>query len=108
VKVVYCAAGAVDDVLLDLRKGSGYGRVAQVRLSADEPSLVFIPQGIAHGFRSLTDHSLMVYKTSTEHAPSADAGLLWSSFGHDWGCDAPVMSERDQRHPALADFNSPF
>jgi dTDP-4-dehydrorhamnose 3,5-epimerase len=108
VKVVYCPVGTVDDVLLDLRQGPGYGRVASVRLTQDEPSLVFIPKGIAHGFRSLSDHSLMVYKTSTEHAPTADAGLRWDSFGHDWGCDTPVMSERDRQHPTLADFTSPF
>lgn len=107
-KVVYCAVGTVADVLLDLRKGSGYGRVAQVQLSADEPSLVFIPRGVAHGFCSLSDFSLMVYKTSTEHAPSADAGVLWNSFGHTWPCQTPILSERDQRHPALADFDSPF
>jgi dTDP-4-dehydrorhamnose 3,5-epimerase len=107
-KVVSCLVGAVDDVLLDLRTGSGYGRAVRVRLSADEPAVLLIPKGIAHGFRSLTDNSLMLYKTSTEHAPSADAGIRWDSFGMDWGCDQPVMSARDRQHPALADFSSPF
>lgn len=108
VKLVYCAAGAVQDVLLDLRKGPGYGRSVAVRLDADTPRLLFIPKGIAHGFVSLCDGSLMVYKTSTEHAPSQDAGVRFDSFGHDWGCDAPILSARDQGHPALADFDSPF
>lgn len=108
VKLVYCPVGAVDDVLLDLRSGPGYGKVARVRLSGDQPSLVFIPKGIAHGFRALEDGSLMVYKTSTEHAPMADAGIHWDSFGHDWGVDKPIISDRDQQHPTLDSFVTPF
>lgn len=107
-KLVYCAAGAVADVLLDLRAGEGYGRAASVVLDAAEPLLLFIPEGIAHGFRALQDNSLMVYKTSTEHAPAQDAGIAWDSFGHDWRCDAPVLSARDRGHPSLAAFTTPF
>jgi dTDP-4-dehydrorhamnose 3,5-epimerase/CDP-3, 6-dideoxy-D-glycero-D-glycero-4-hexulose-5-epimerase len=107
-KIVYCPIGAVDDVLLDLRAGASYGQVAQVRLSADQPAVVFIPKGIAHGFRSLVDGSLMVYKTSTEYAPAFDAGIRWDSFGFDWGVPQPCMSERDQKHPPFSSFNTPF
>lgn len=107
-KLVYCAAGTADDVLLDLRRGPGYGRVASVRLDAEAPSLVVVPSGVAHGFRALADRTLLIYKTTSEHAPSHDAGIRWDSFGHDWGCSAPVLSARDAVHPALADFDSPF
>jgi dTDP-4-dehydrorhamnose 3,5-epimerase len=108
VKLVYCPVGAVDDVLLDLRSGPDYGKAVKVRLSADQPSLVFIPAGIAHGFRALVDGSLMVYKTSTEHVPEADTGIRWDSFGHDWGVDQPILSKRDHEHPALNAFETPF
>lgn len=108
-KLVYCAVGSVRDVLLDLRQGPGYGQVAQTVLDATEPSMLLIPKGVAHGFVSLQDDSLMVYKTSTEHAASADAGIAWDSFGHDWQLTAPpVLSERDQRHPGFEEFQSPF
>lgn len=107
-KVVYCAAGAVLDVLLDLRAGPGYGRVASALLSEEEPGLVVIPKGVAHGFISRRDGSLMVYKTSTEHSPQHDRGIRWDSFGFDWGCSAPVLSDRDLRHDAFAQFISPF
>lgn len=107
-KLVYCAAGAVEDVLLDLRPGSGYGGVACVALSDEAPAVVLIPPGVAHGFRSLIDNSLMVYKTSSEHMPSHDAGIRWDSFDYDWRCAAPVVSERDRGHPTFADFASPF
>lgn len=107
-KVVYCAVGIVDDVLLDLRRGPGFGRVASVRLDGEAPCAVYIPSGIAHGFVSRTEGSLMVYKTTTEHAPSNDDGIRFDSFGFNWQCAKPVMSARDQAHPALDDFESPF
>jgi dTDP-4-dehydrorhamnose 3,5-epimerase/CDP-3, 6-dideoxy-D-glycero-D-glycero-4-hexulose-5-epimerase len=109
VKLVYCPVGAVLDVLLDLRAGPGHGRVASAVLSEQEPSLIVVPKGIAHGFCSLEDGSLMVYKTSTEHAPSHDAGIHWNSFGFDWGSiDPPIVSERDRSHPSFDQFATPF
>lgn len=107
-KIVYCAAGAVLDVLVDLRAGPGQGAVASVVLAAGQPSLLVIPKGVAHGFKSLSDDSLMVYKTSTEHSPEHDKGIRWDSFGFDWGLDSPILSARDAAHPALADFDNPF
>lgn len=108
VKLVYCPVGAVLDVLLDLRSGPGYGRLASVTLSADDPHVLVIPKGIAHGFRSLTNDSLLIYKTSTEHAPSHDRGLRWDSFGFDWGVAVPVLSDRDCEHPEFSSFDTPF
>lgn len=108
VKMVYCPVGAVLDVLLDLRGGPGYGRTASVILSEDNPGLVVIPKGVAHGFRSLTDKSLMVYKTSTEYAPTHDSGVRWDSFGFDWQCRSPILSERDLKHPELNLLLTPF
>ncbi len=107
-KIVCCVRGAVLDVLLDLRLGPGYGRVASVRLSSDEPAIVFIPAGVAHGFRSLVDDTVMVYKTSCEHSPAHDVGIRWNSFGFDWGVSNPLVSPRDAAHPKLAEFASPF
>lgn len=107
-KLVFCPVGAVLDVLLDLRSGAGQGRVASVELRGDAPSVLFIPKGIAHGFKALCDQSLMVYKTSTEHVASHDAGIRWDSFDFDWGLSAPVISARDQGHPGLSEFSSPF
>ncbi len=107
-KLVYCPIGAVLDVLVDLRSGAGQGCVASVQLSGDEPAILLIPKGIAHGFRSLSDNSLMIYKTSTEHVPTHDAGIHWKSIGFDWGIDDAVVSARDSAHPALANFVNPF
>jgi dTDP-4-dehydrorhamnose 3,5-epimerase/CDP-3, 6-dideoxy-D-glycero-D-glycero-4-hexulose-5-epimerase len=107
-KVVCCVRGAVLDVLLDLRRGPGYGRLASVRLSSDEPAIIVIPVGIAHGFRSLVDDTVMVYKTNSEHSPTHDVGIRWDSIGFDWGISNPLVSPRDAAHPELAEFASPF
>lgn len=107
-KLVYCPAGAVRDVLVDLRRGPHYGKVIAVELNEHNRLQVFISKGIAHGFMSLQDASVMVYKTTTVHAPESDAGIHWDSIGFDWGTTSPNVSPRDAKHPALADFDSPF
>jgi len=107
-KLVYCTRGAVRDVLLDLRGGEGYGRVASAELTGANGQLIFIPKGIAHGFVALTDEALMLYKTSTVHAPESDSGIRWDSFGFDWGVNQPIISARDKQHSAFSDFASPF
>lgn len=107
-KLVYCPHGAVLDVVLDIRLGTDYGRVASTELSGENGRLLFIPKGIAHGFMALTDAALMIYKTSTVHAPQADHGIRWDSFDFDWGPKLPILSLRDQQHGALNDFVSPF
>jgi len=109
-KLVYCSAGLVLDVLLDLRMGPNYGKALSVELSAENPCAVFIPKGVAHGFLSLSDDSMMVYKTDTVHDPASDRGILWNSFGFIWPTtevDA-IISDRDKSHSEFAVFSSPF
>jgi dTDP-4-dehydrorhamnose 3,5-epimerase len=105
-KVVYCLSGRVHDVLLDLRPGANFGRAVQTELSAENRRILFIPAGIAHGFQAREDNSLLVYKTSTVHAPESDRGIRWDSFGFDWANDNPVMSARDTGQPTLAEFDA--
>ena len=108
-KLVYCIAGRVLDVVLDLRKDSPtFGRSVARELNATSREMFFIPVGFAHGFLALEDNATMVYQTSTVHSPAHDAGIVWNSFGFDWPVKNPVMSDRDQKFPALRDFASPF
>ena len=84
-KLVYCIRGRVMDVLLDLRKSSPtYGRSFGNEISANNHLMLYIPKGVAHGFLSLEDDSVLVYKTTTIHFPSHDAGVRWDSFGYTW------------------------
>ncbi len=107
-KLVCCLAGRVTDVLLDLRVGPGFGRVAHLDLCGDTPVLLYLPPGIAHGFAARTDDALMLYMTSSLHSPAADMGVHHASFGFDWGGGLHTVSARDQQLPPLAEFRSPF
>lgn len=108
-KVVTCVQGAVLDVVLDLRKASKtYKQVFSLELNAQNRHILVIPKGCAHGFLSLQDNSMMFYKVSTVYSPANDKGLLWSSIGFDWPVANALVSERDQNHPTLTVYESPF
>lgn len=108
-KIVFCLQGTVLDVVLDLRKSSpAFGQSLSCELSDANRTCLFIPRGCAHGFLSLTEPSLLMYQTSTEHDPACDAGIRWDSFGFPWSETSPVLSVRDQSFPALSEFASPF
>lgn len=110
VKLVYCASGEVLDIVLDLRAGSPtFGAHAMFRLDSEAAHMVYIPQGCAHGFYTLTDQATMMYKVSTLYAPNHDAGLLWNSAGIPWPDPAPIISVRDKTFPTFAEFTTnPF
>ncbi|MGD7037307.1 dTDP-4-dehydrorhamnose 3,5-epimerase [Methylotuvimicrobium buryatense] len=109
VKVVYCAHGAVKDVVLDIRIGSPtYGHFDSFELSAAKSNMLYIPKGLAHGFCALTDQALVVYQVSEPYSPEYDRGIRWDSIGIPWEESTPLVSDRDKRHPVLADFSSPF
>ena len=111
-KWVTCVAGRVLDVLLDLRPGDTYGRAWSIELDADRPATIAIPRGVAHGFLSLTEGSVMLYRTDHEHSPNHDRGIAWNSFGFDWPLDAfgsdLRTSPRDAAHPTFSEFDTPF
>lgn len=108
IKIVYCIAGSVLDVLLDLRLGPTYGKSCSVILEADVPKILILPKGVAHGFKSLSEDSVLVYKTSSEYSPNYDAGILWNSFNFSWEIAEPILSERDKLHPVFKNFKTPF
>lgn len=106
-KVVISLSGRVSDVLLDLRPGPGYGAVTSVELSPEGQNAVLLPKGIAHGFYTHEDNSALLYLVETVHSPSKDRGIMWNSIAYDWPTSDPILSQRDQEHPALAQFVAP-
>jgi len=98
VKLVRCTRGAVYDVALDLRPSSpSYLRWAGVTLSADEHTMLYIPEGCAHGYQTLTDDSEIVYLTSAPYAREAATGSRYDdpAFGIRWPREVEVISEQD-------------
>ncbi len=108
-KLVTVISGAALDVVLDLRVGSPtYGEHVTVMLDADNPVAVQVPIGCAHGFQSTAIDTVILYATSTEHAPASDRGIRWDSIGVKWPITEAQLSPRDTEFPKLADFDSPF
>jgi dTDP-4-dehydrorhamnose 3,5-epimerase len=109
VKLIYCLEGHILDAVVDLRRDSPmYGCYAAFELTGDEAAMLYVPQGLAHGFYVISEIAMILYQTSTAYAPDHDTGILWNSAGIPWPSSAPVLSERDQSFPPLAAFESPF
>jgi dTDP-4-dehydrorhamnose 3,5-epimerase len=105
-KIVTCISGSILDVVLDLRVNSpSYGKCESFELSGNS---IFIPSGVAHGFLSLVDNSIVFYNTSTLHMPDYDSGIHWDSFNFNWPCKSPIVSNRDKDLITFQQFDSPF
>lgn len=108
-KLVYVPFGEIIDVLIDLRKNSHtYKAHISVKLSSENKKAIFIPKGLAHGFKSLRDNTITVYNVATEYNNKADYGIRYNSFGFNWEIENPIVSERDNSLEILNTFNSPF
>ena len=101
-KLVRVIAGRVFDVAVDLRRSSPTcGRWAGVELSADDPRMLWVPPGFAHGFYVLSDRAEFVYKCTDYYAPEHERVVLWDDpdLGIAWplAADAgPVLSDKDR------------
>lgn len=110
-KLVRVVQGSVLDVAVDIRKGSPtYGQHVAVELSGKNHQQLYIPEGFAHGFLTLEDQTLFLYKCNKYYAPDFEQGLPWNDpdLAIDWGIENPVLSAKDELHQALAEFESPF
>lgn len=108
-KIVFCPIGAILDVALDLRKESPtYGQCFSQILSGENHKAFYIPEGFAHGFKSLSSGSLTYYLVSSEYHPASDTGIAFNSFGFDWESANPILSDRDAQFISFDQFESPF
>lgn len=104
-KLVWCVAGRVWDVILDLRRSSAtFGRHISFELSCAEPVVVYVAPGCAHGFLSYQDDSTVMYQVTSAYSPAHDVGVRWDSAGISWPTDNPIVSDRDKALPNLCDF----
>lgn len=79
VKLVRCTRGAVFDVIIDLRPHSpSYTRWLGVDLTEDNRRMLYIPEGFAHGYQTLTDNAEIFYQVSKPYAPTHEAGVRWN------------------------------
>ncbi|HRU33174.1 MAG TPA: dTDP-4-dehydrorhamnose 3,5-epimerase [bacterium] len=110
-KLVRCIRGRIQDVAVDIRKGSPtYGRWVAVELSEDNKKMLWIPPGFLHGFVALEDDNEIIYKVTKEYSKEYDRGIIWNDpeIGINWGIDNPVLSEKDKRLPRLKEAENNF
>jgi dTDP-4-dehydrorhamnose 3,5-epimerase len=103
-KLVRCTAGAIFDVIVDIRPDSAtYRRWFGVQLAAANRRSLFIPPGFAHGFMTLSDDTEVYYMISVPHAPEFAQGFRWDdpAFAIGWPTAPTVISPRDAAYPLL-------
>lgn len=110
-KLVRVITGAVLDVAVDIRKGSPtYGQHYAIELTEENKRMFYVPEGFAHGFVVLKDHTIFSYKCTNLYAPSTEGGLMWNdpALGIDWKIDSPILSPKDTKNSLLHNLDSPF
>jgi len=101
-KLVRCTAGAIYDVVLDLRPQSDtYKSWVGVTLSAANRQMLYIPEGCAHGFLTLEDNTEVFYQMSEFYNAASASGVRWNdpAFGIAWPEKVEVISPRDEAYP---------
>jgi len=101
-KLVRCVAGAIHDVVVDLREGSPTRlRWIGVELDARGRRALYVPPGCAHGFLTLADDSEVFYQMGAFHVPEAARGVRWDdpAFGVRWPFAPALIAERDRGYP---------
>jgi dTDP-4-dehydrorhamnose 3,5-epimerase len=102
-KLIRCTAGAIYDVIVDLRPGSQtFCHWFAQELTARNHAAVFAPPGFAHGFQTLEPDSEVLYLMSAPYVPESARGVRWDdpAFAIDWPpAERRVIGERDRTYP---------
>jgi dTDP-4-dehydrorhamnose 3,5-epimerase len=98
-KLVRCCAGAIYDVIVDLRPTSAtHTKWYGVELTAENHRMLYVPEGFAHGFQTLSDKAEVVYQISENYRPECSRGIRFNdpSFDIEWPISDPITSARDR------------
>ena len=104
-KLISVIKGEIFDVAVDLRQSSPYfGQTVGQILSAENKLQMFIPEGFAHGFLTLSDISEVSYKVNAPYSPENEKTIIWNDkdLDIDWPLtEDPILSDRDKNAPKL-------
>jgi dTDP-4-dehydrorhamnose 3,5-epimerase len=101
-KLVRCIRGKIYDVIIDLRAESAtFRRWLGIPLDQEKLTMLYVPEGFAHGYLTLTDNAEVLYQVSEFYAPEAERGLRWNdpAFGIRWPSAPEHLSSKDSTHP---------
>lgn len=104
-KIVRCTAGAIYDVILDVRADSPtFKEWVAVELTAENRRSIYIPRGFAHGFQTLEDNCEVFYQMSECYYPECARGVRWDdpAVGIEWPLAEPTISKRDRDYADLS------
>nr|VFK77989.1 MAG: dTDP-4-dehydrorhamnose 3,5-epimerase [Candidatus Kentron sp. SD] len=104
VKLVRCPRGAIWDVVVDLRSGSGgYGQWYGMELDAEDHAMLYVPEGFAHGFQTLRPETEVQYFVSVAYSPEHEGGLNFDDpdLAIDWPLPVTSISDKDRTQPFL-------
>lgn len=110
-KLVRCVRGSIFDVAVDIRKGSPtFGRWVSVELSDENKRMLWVPEGFAHGFYTLSDVADVLYKVTGYWTPDVDRGIRWDDprLGVRWPDGEVQVSPKDAVLPLLAEAENTF
>ena len=103
-KLVTVFKGTVWDVAVDIRRQSPtFLQWVAAELNDKNHAMLYIPPGFAHGFVSLTEDVLLLYKCTNEYDPQSDAGICWNDpdIAIPWPVQKPILSEKDRQLPLI-------
>jgi len=107
-KLVRCTAGAICDVIIDLREDSPtFSRWEAFELTADNRTALYIPEGFAHGFQTLADNTEVFYQMYSFFEGASAGGVRWDdpAFNIEWPLANPILSEKDQSYSDFDGFS---
>jgi dTDP-4-dehydrorhamnose 3,5-epimerase len=110
-KLVRVIKGAVWDVAVDIRKNSPtYGQYYGLELNEKNKTILYIPEGFAHGFKTLEDNTIFLYKCSTLYNKEAEDSILWNDtdINIPWNIENPILSDKDKNAKQFRNFQSKF
>ncbi|QUC64784.1 dTDP-4-dehydrorhamnose 3,5-epimerase [Nitrosopumilus sp. K4] len=105
-KLIRCTQGKIFDVIIDLRKDSPtYKQWESFELSSTNFKMLYVPEGFAHGFQSLENHTEIFYQVSQFYSPGSEIGVRWNdpTFNISWPLEVSEISEKDRSIPDFLD-----
>ena len=110
-KLVRVISGKAIDVAVDIRKKSlTYGQHISVLLTPENNTVLWVPEGFAHGFSVLEENTIFAYKCTSYYNKESEGCLIWndSDLAIDWKLNSPNLSEKDKLGESFKNFTSPF